>query len=426
LKINNAFSTEMGDIRYLKLDQTTPQTIINGVPLFNLGLKSPKIYPNADSTTAIQFNKADGTTNVLTIDTTNGNTLIASAGKAQFRDAATYISSKNANYLDFDAATGFRFNIGNVLIGKSAPVAGVFLDVYNASTWCSIQTQSGSSAHGGGLVIKNDAGFEISFTAFGSAYAGGSYGSVPGAGAGVFLYNGTAGCVFWNNQAAPMTFATSATERLTIAADGNVNILQKLGLRTASPTGILHITGTSGTLRDGSYRSCIELSAAAGNYPGVFFSGQSTTSFTGLLWTGSTSGNNFAQVGAMVVAVPSSSTNTDFSVWTNNARGTSSPTEKFTVYGSGVVRIANDLQVNSNSYGTVYGTGQNSKIHYDGTNLLINPKVVGTGILDVLGTLQTDGYNSADGSAGISTTFIDNDGNTITVKNGLITAKTAP
>jgi hypothetical protein len=63
--------TTLCDPRYLRLDQTTPQTVINGVPLFNLGLKSPKIYPNADSTTAFQINKADGTTNVFNVDTTN-------------------------------------------------------------------------------------------------------------------------------------------------------------------------------------------------------------------------------------------------------------------------------------------------------------------------------------------------------------------
>ena len=55
------------------LDQTTPQSVINGVPYIVNGIKTPKIYPNADSTTAIQFNKANGTTNVLNIDTTNGN-----------------------------------------------------------------------------------------------------------------------------------------------------------------------------------------------------------------------------------------------------------------------------------------------------------------------------------------------------------------
>jgi hypothetical protein len=46
--------------------------------------------------------------------------------------------------------------------------------------------------------------------------------------------------------------------------------------------------------------------------------------------------------------------------------------------------------------------------------------------LDVNGTIKATAYKSSDGSAGISTTFLDNDGNTITVKDGLITAKTAP
>ena len=35
-----------------------------------------KIYPAADSTTAIQINRADGTTNVLNVDTTIGNILV--------------------------------------------------------------------------------------------------------------------------------------------------------------------------------------------------------------------------------------------------------------------------------------------------------------------------------------------------------------
>lgn len=71
---------ETGEVDYdlvLKLDQTPSQTIINGAPLFNVGLKSPKIYPSADSTTAVGIFKADGITNVLNVDTTNGRVGIA-------------------------------------------------------------------------------------------------------------------------------------------------------------------------------------------------------------------------------------------------------------------------------------------------------------------------------------------------------------
>jgi len=51
---------------------------------------------------------------------------------------------------------------------------------------------------------------------------------------------------------------------------------------------------------------------------------------------------------------------------------------------------------------------------------------VGIGItpsekLDVNGIVKATGYKSSDGSAGITTTFTNGDGNTVTVKNGLIT-----
>ena len=70
----------------------------------------------------------------------------------------------------------------------------------------------------------------------------------------------------------------------------------------------------------------------------------------------------------------------------------------------------------------IFGAGSDASVYYDGTNLNINPKLVGAGILDILGTLQVDGYNAADGSAGVSGSFTSADGKTVTVKNGLITS----
>jgi hypothetical protein len=54
-------------------------------------------------------------------------------------------------------------------------------------------------------------------------------------------------------------------------------------------------------------------------------------------------------------------------------------------------------------------------------------KEAGTGDLKVSGgSVYPAGYKSSDGSAGITTTFVDGDGNTIGVKDGLIVSKTAP
>jgi hypothetical protein len=71
----------------------------------------------------------------------------------------------------------------------------------------------------------------------------------------------------------------------------------------------------------------------------------------------------------------------------------------------------------------IFGAGSDASISYNGTNMLINPKVVGSGILDVQGTLQTDGYKSSDGSEGI--TLACAGGTNITsIKNGLIVGAT--
>ena len=57
------------DTRYLQLSGGTMTGDLQTVDLI---LSGGDIYPTADSTTAIQINKADGTSNVLNVDTTNG------------------------------------------------------------------------------------------------------------------------------------------------------------------------------------------------------------------------------------------------------------------------------------------------------------------------------------------------------------------
>ena len=81
----------------------------------------------------------------------------------------------------------------------------------------------------------------------------------------------------------------------------------------------------------------------------------------------------------------------------------------------------------------LFGAGDDASITYNGTNLIINPKEVGTGIVDVLGNIKAvevlgkhktnDGTSAvADGTytMGIGTTT----NGTITIKDGLITALT--
>lgn len=79
-----------------------------------------------------------------------------------------------------------------------------------------------------------------------------------------------------------------------------------------------------------------------------------------------------------------------------------------------------------------FGAGMDASISYDGTNMIINPKEVGAGVLSVLGIVKTQGYQSSDGSAGITATVslakitaggVDG---SLTVKNGIITGVVNP
>ncbi len=120
---------------------------------------------------------------------------------------------------------------------------------------------------------------------------------------------------------------------------------------------------------------------------------------------------------------------------TRTSRATAADTDfAWSLYSGGRLtermRLRDDglLTLPTDNTGIILGAGSDASIYYDGTNMIINPKVVGSGIVDVSGTLQTDGYNSSDGSTGITTTksWVDNGGNThdVTVKDGLITAWT--
>jgi hypothetical protein len=40
IRIDNSITPVVADGKYLKIDQTTPQTVINGMPVFNKGVRS--------------------------------------------------------------------------------------------------------------------------------------------------------------------------------------------------------------------------------------------------------------------------------------------------------------------------------------------------------------------------------------------------
>lgn len=61
---------------------------------------------------------------------------------------------------------------------------------------------------------------------------------------------------------------------------------------------------------------------------------------------------------------------------------------------AGTSSFGGNVQMNGDNVSTIYGAGQDASIYYDGTNFVFNPKLVGTGYVDILGALQLDAGTS--------------------------------
>lgn len=114
---------------------TAQQTFNTVSSIFGVGIITPKIYPASNSTTAIQFLKADGTTNILNIDTTNSRVGIGTTAPATPLHVVGqgYFSTSAA----FGASSGVISDTGGIF-SNGLSVAGLVIrgsDNYTSSSF---------------------------------------------------------------------------------------------------------------------------------------------------------------------------------------------------------------------------------------------------------------------------------------------------
>jgi len=163
------------------------------------GLITPKIYPSADSTTAVGIYKADGTTSVLNVDTTNSRVGIG--------------TSTPASRLTVNGTGSFYGGDLNIYSSNQSPTGT------GRITWS--PTNNGGS---GTLQITS--------------------GSTGFYGYGMTAYTASGGMTF-GARGGSFNVTSDTGTNLTVLTGGNV------GINTTSPSTKLHVISTSNLLRFG-------------------------------------------------------------------------------------------------------------------------------------------------------------------------------
>ncbi len=171
---------------------------------------------------------------------------------------------------------------------------------------------------------------------------------------------------------------TSNLRNKLVLRDGKASFGNGANEATSNPSYVISINGTAAATI-GLERHATRATA-----------GSSLTISSGAPKSGETNLNGGDLILSSAISTGTGTSNILFYTATAGASGTTdrTPTKKWEINGAGYLNSLSD------SWGLMLGAGSDASIIYDGTNMVINPKVVGTGCVSILGVGKVGTYTA--------------------------------
>lgn len=195
-------------------------------PTFTTSITTPKVigsnsllmYPGANATTAVQIDKADGTTNIVTVDTINARVGVGTASPGALLDISSATGGSGTGLRLIQAANNASGGPSYVPIDFTVPTTGLIGQfLVTASNYVN-----------GGLNLATNSLAVIAEASGGQLY-------LASAGANGFVTINTGGY-------------NTANTRVTVTSAGLVGIGDTVPLATLTVGGHIHTSGTAPTL----------------------------------------------------------------------------------------------------------------------------------------------------------------------------------
>jgi len=177
----------------------------------------------------------------------------------------------------------------------------------------------------------------------------------------------------------------------------------RLGIGTTSPLVQLHLSasGAADVLADrasddtGSATLCFRKARGTVGTEAVVQSGDVLGEFDFRAFDGVDYNGSAASITVEIDGTPGENDLPGKIIFATTADGSDSPTERMIINAAGNMVIPND------NAKIVLGAGQDAEVYYDGTDLVVNPKAVGSGALKVTGDVKGDGSGVVSGFADV-------------------------